>query len=152
MHSPTTLHLEAINRILRYLKGTLEKGIWMKKNLSNNLCGYFDADLAGSCDRKSTTEFCIFLGGNLVIWRSKKQNFVARSSSEAEYRTMVSTASELVWIKQLLEDLGIKIESPMKMHYDNQVARHIASNPVFHERTKHIEVDCHFVREKKSIK
>ena len=73
---------------------------------------------------------------------------MARSSAEAEYRAMASTASELTWIKQLLEELGIKIQEPMKMFCDNQVARHIASNPVFHERTKHIEVDCHFIREK----
>jgi hypothetical protein len=73
---------------------------------------------------------------------------VARSSAKAEYRAMASTTSELIWIKQLQEDLGIIIETPMKMHCDNQAARHIASNPAFHERTKHIEVDCHFVREK----
>ena len=73
---------------------------------------------------------------------------MARSSAEAEYRAMASTASELTWIKQLLSDLGIKIHAPMQMFCDNQAARHIASNPVFHERTKHIEVDCHFIREK----
>jgi hypothetical protein len=73
---------------------------------------------------------------------------MARSSAEAEYRAMTLTASELIWIKQLLADLGIKNQEPMKMCCDNQPARHIASNPVFHERTKHIEVDCHFIREK----
>jgi hypothetical protein len=73
---------------------------------------------------------------------------VARSSAEAEYRAMASTASELTWIKQLLSNLGIKIDAPMQMFCDNQSARHIASNPVFHERTKHIEVDCHLIRGK----
>jgi hypothetical protein len=73
---------------------------------------------------------------------------VARSSAEAEYRAMASTASELIWIKQVLVDLKIEHNEPMKMFCDNQAARHIASNPVFHERTKHIEVDCHFIREK----
>jgi hypothetical protein len=73
---------------------------------------------------------------------------VARSSVEAEYRTMASTASELTWIKQVLVDLKININEPMKMFCDNQAVRHIASNPIFHERTKHIEVDCHFIREK----
>jgi hypothetical protein len=73
---------------------------------------------------------------------------VARSSAEAEYRAMASTASELTWIKQVLTDLNVKIEGSMKMFCDNQAARHIAANPVFHERTKHIEVDCHFIREK----
>ena len=148
MHAPRTPHLDAVNRILRYLKGTPGKGIWMKNNNSNDVCGYSDADWAGSFDRRSTTGYCTFVGGNLVTWKSKKQNVVARSSAEAEYRAMASTASELVWIKQLLADLNIQIQKPMKMFCDNQVARHIASNPVFHERTKHIEVDCHFIREK----
>ena len=85
---------------------------------------------------------------NLATWKSKKQNVVARSSAKAEYRAMASTASDLTWIKQLLADLNIKTEEPMKMFCDNQAARHIAANPVFHERTKHIEVDCHCVREK----
>jgi hypothetical protein len=73
---------------------------------------------------------------------------VARSSAEVEYRAMISTASELIWIKQLLADMGIETQNPMKIFCDNQAARHIASNLIFHERTKHIEVDCHFIREK----
>jgi hypothetical protein len=73
---------------------------------------------------------------------------VARSSAEAEYRAIASTVSELTWIKQVLVDLKINVNEPMKMFCDNQAARHIASNPVFHEHTKHIEVDCHFIREK----
>jgi Reverse transcriptase (RNA-dependent DNA polymerase) len=148
MHTPRTSHLNAIDRILRYLKGTPGKGVWMKNNNSNDICGYSDADWAGSFDRKSTTGFYTFVGGNLATWKSKKQNVVARSSAEAEYRAMASTASELIWIKQLLADMGIETQNPMKMFCDNQAARHIASNPVFHERTKHIEIDCHFVREK----
>ena len=148
MHAPRTPHLAAINRILRYLKRTPGKGVCMKNNDSNEICGYSDADYAGSFDRKSTTGFCTFVGGNLVTWKSKKQNVTARSSAEAEYRAMASTASELTWIKQLLTDMGITNHSPMKMFCDNEAARHIASNPVFHERTKHIEVDCHFIREK----
>src|ERR1039457_7403798 len=116
MHSPRTPHLEAINRILRYLKGNPGKGILMKNNNSNNICGYSDADWAGSFDRKSTTGFCTFVVGNLVTWKSKKQNVVVRSSTEAEYRAMASTTSELVWIKQLLKDMGINIDQPMKMY------------------------------------
>jgi Reverse transcriptase (RNA-dependent DNA polymerase) len=148
MHLPRSPHLDAVNRILRYLKGTPGKGIWIKRNNTNAICGYSDADWAGSFDRKSITGFCTFVGGNLVTWKSKKQNVVARSSAEAEYRAMASTASELTWIKQVLIDLNIKVEEPMKMFCDNQSARYIASNLVFHERTKHIEVDYHFIREK----
>jgi hypothetical protein len=73
---------------------------------------------------------------------------MARSSAEAKYRAMASTASELIWIKQLLRDTGLKVDKPMQMFCDNQAARHIALNSIFHERTKHIEIDCHFVREK----
>jgi hypothetical protein len=104
--------------------------------------------LGRECDRKSTTGFCTFVGGNLVTWKSKKQNIIARSSAETEYRAMTSTASELIWIKHLLRDMKIEHAKPTQMYHDNQVARHITTNPVFHERTKHIEVDYHFVREK----
>jgi Reverse transcriptase (RNA-dependent DNA polymerase)/gag-polypeptide of LTR copia-type/Integrase core domain/GAG-pre-integrase domain len=153
MHSPRTTHLDVVNRILRYLKGCPGQGILMKRNYdTNSIAGYSDADWAGTFDRKSTTGYCTFVGGNLVTWRSKKQNVVARSSAEAEYRAMASTASELVWIKQLLHDMGFNYNKPMIMYCDNQAARHIASNPVFHERTKHIEVDCHFIREKVQAK
>ncbi|KAL0368250.1 UNVERIFIED_CONTAM: Retrovirus-related Pol polyprotein from transposon RE2 [Sesamum calycinum] len=79
--------------------------------------------------------------------RSKKQTTVARSSAEAEYRAMAHTTSEILWLKNLLKELGFMYDDPVPMHSDNQAAIHIASNPIFHERTKHIEVDCHFVRE-----
>ena len=88
------------------------------------------------------------MGGNLVSWKSKKQNVVSRSSSEAEYRAMAQTTCELVWLRNLLGEIGFPQSKPMKMWCDNQAAIYIATNPVFHERTKHIEVDCHFTREK----
>jgi hypothetical protein len=147
MHSPTSLHLTIVKRILRYLKGTVTKGILMRNNGHFKLEGFSDSDWAGNAiDRKSTTGFCTFIGGNLVTWKSKKQTVVARSSAEAEYRAMASTACELIWLKTLLGDLGISCNVPITLHCDNQAAMHIAANPVFHERTKHIEVDCHFVR------
>ena len=90
----------------------------------------------------------MFVRGNLVSWKSKKQSVVSRSSVEFEYKAMTQSACEIMWIHQLLAEVGIKTSVPTKLWCDNQVALYIASNHVFHEQTKHIEIDCHFVREK----
>ena len=89
----------------------------------------------------------MFVGGNLVSWKSKKQSVVSQSSAESEYRVMTQSACEIMWLHQLLPEVGIKTSVLTKLWCDNQTACHIASNPVFHERTKHIEIDCHFVCE-----
>ncbi|CAJ2640143.1 unnamed protein product [Trifolium pratense] len=99
-------------------------------------------------DRRSTTGYCTFLGGNLVTWKSKKQSVVSRSSAEAEFRAMAQGICELLWLKSILEDLRIKSDEPMKLYCDNKSAISIAHNPVQHDRTKHIEVDRHFIKEK----
>jgi hypothetical protein len=149
MHCPKEIHLQAAHRILHYLKGTPGRGILFKRNGNTTLEAYTDADYAGSIiDRRSTTGYCTFLGGNLVTWRSKKQNVVARSSAEAEFRAMAQGICELLWLKIILEDLKIKWEGPMKLYCDNKSAISIAHNPVQHDRTKHIEVDRHFIKEK----
>ena len=88
------------------------------------------------------------LGSNPISWKSKKQPTISCSSAKAEYRALAKLTSELQWLKYLLSDLGINHSHPIPVHCDNQAAIHIAENPVFHERTKHIEIDCHFVREK----
>ena len=148
MQVPKVHHWKMVERILKYLSGSPGQGIWMGCNGNTEVVGYCDADWAGDRnDRKSTTGYCTFIGGNLVTWKSKKQKVVSCSSAEAEYRAMRKLTNELVWIKGLLKDLSIEITSPITMHCDNQAAIHIASNSVFHERTKHIEVDCHKVRE-----
>ncbi|KAL6214379.1 hypothetical protein ACLB2K_013813 [Fragaria x ananassa] len=147
MHAPTKAHLSIVQRILRYLKGSVGRGLLFKNNGGTNIGGYVDADWAeNSLDRKSTTGFCTLVGGNMVTWKNKKQTVIARSSAEEEYRAMASTACELIWLKGLLQDLGFQSTKSMPLHCDNQAAMHIASNPVFHERTKHIEVDCHYIR------
>ena len=109
MHSPKEVHLQAVNRVLQYLKRTPGKGILFKRGAVLVLEAYTDADYAGSViDRRSTSGYYTFLGGNLVTWRSKKQNVVARSSAEAEFQAMAQGICELLWLKIILEDLKIE--------------------------------------------
>jgi len=96
-------------------------------------------------DRRSTSGYCVSISGNLISWKGKKQSVVARSSTEAEYRAMSSATCELVWLKKLFQELQFGDVIQMTLICDNQEALHISSNPVFHERTKHIEIDCHFI-------
>jgi hypothetical protein len=148
MHSPSKEHMEAVGRILRYLKTTPGKGLLFAKESELVVVGYTDADWAGDqTDRRSTSGYFTFVGGNLVTWRSKKQKVVARSSAEAEYRGMAHGVCELLWIKNVMKDLGFKFEKPMDLYCDNTAAVEIAHNPVQHDRTKHVEVDRHFIKE-----
>jgi hypothetical protein len=148
MHTPTVFHLNLVKRILRYLKDSAGHGIVMTNHGHTQITGYSDSDWAGNAiNRRSTTGFCMFVGGNPVLWRSKKQHVVARSSAEAKYRAMTSVACELIWLKGLLSDLGFSSSIPMTLFCDKQAAMHIAANLVFHKRTKHIEVDCHFIHQ-----
>jgi hypothetical protein len=149
LNAPCVDHWNAVIRILKYIKSAPGKGLLYENKGNTQVVGYSDADWAGSpADRRSTSGYCVLIGGNLIAWRSKKQNIVARSSAEAEYRAMAATACELTWLRQLLQQLKLGDVKAMKLICDNQAALHIASNPVFHERTKHIEIDCHFVRDK----
>ena len=114
-----------------------------------NITGYCDADWAGCVvDRRSTAGYFTFVGGNLVTWKSKKQNVVALSSAEAEFRGMVKGICELLWLRKLLTELGFEPSTEMKLFCDNKAAIDISHNPVQHDRTKHIEVDRHFIKEK----
>uniref|UniRef100_A0A2N9IB75 Reverse transcriptase Ty1/copia-type domain-containing protein n=1 Tax=Fagus sylvatica TaxID=28930 RepID=A0A2N9IB75_FAGSY len=146
MAAPRSLHYAAVLRILRYLKGTLFYGLHFSSQSSLTLQAYSDADWAGDpTDRRSTTGYCFLLGDSLISWRSKKQSVVAHSSTEAEYRALADTTAELLWLRWLLQDLGIDCSTAIPIHCDNRSAIQIAHNDVFHECTKHIEIDCHFV-------
>ncbi|XP_058217465.1 uncharacterized mitochondrial protein AtMg00810-like [Rhododendron vialii] len=147
MHQPKMSHYGAVKRILRYIKGTITQGLHFTAG-SVALTAFVDADWVGDpVDRRSTTGYAIFLGSNLVSWCAKKQHTVARSSTEAEYRAMAHTAADLVWIQQLLTELKVPISPPHVLWCDNRFAIALANNPVFHARTKHIELDYHFIRE-----
>lgn len=149
MSEPTQTHWEAAIRIVKYLKGAPGKGVLYADYGHTSVEAFSDADWAGSpSDRRSTTGFCVFVGGNLVSWKSKKQSVVARSSAESEYRAMAHVTSEIVWVHNILREVGVEVQLPVSLWCDNRAAIHITNNPVFHERTKHIEVDCHFIREK----
>ena len=113
-----------------------------------NLEGYSDADwVSNADDRKSMSGICVFLGGNLITWRSRKQKVVARSSTGAEYRAIASATTDLVWVQNLLTEIDIKLQqTPPLLWCDNQGAQALANNPVYHSRTKHIPIDIHFVR------
>lgn len=149
MHSPGPRHFEAVYRILRYLKGSPGKGLMFEKHGHLEIEVFTDADWAGSTmDRRSTSGYCTFVGGNLVTWKSKKQSVVARSSAEAEFRSVAHGVCEVMWIKGILDELQIPSSIPMKVYCDNKAAIAIAHNPVLHERTKHVEVDKHFIKEK----
>ena len=150
---PRRNHSEAANRVLRYLKGTPGQGVLLPRNGPLNLTAYCDSDRLGCpFTRRSRTGYLLILGGGPISWRTKKQSVVSRSSAEAEYRAMASTVSEILWVKWLLKDLQVVITTPTPLFCDNQVARHIANNHVYHERTKHVEMDCFFVRERVETK
>ncbi|KAJ9542170.1 LOW QUALITY PROTEIN: hypothetical protein OSB04_028676 [Centaurea solstitialis] len=148
MATPRSDHYAALLRILRYLKGTMFHGMYFSSTSSLVLRGFSDVDWdSDMTDRRSTTGYCFFLGDSLISWRSKKQSLTVRSSTKAEYRALADTSQELIWLRWLLSDMGAPQKSPTPLWCDNNSAIQIAHNDVFHERTKHIEIDCHFVRQ-----
>lgn len=144
---PTSQHMTAVKRILRYLRGTTHYGLLFKRSSNKEIIGYCDADWGGDAvNCKSTSGYMFQIGGTAVTWQSRKQSCVALSTAEAEYVSLAGAAQEAVWLRQLIKDLTKKCE-PVKIFEDNQSAIAIARNPQFHGRMKHINIKYHFVRE-----
>lgn len=144
---PRESHLIAAKRILRYLKGTPNLGLWYPKDSGLDLIGYSDSDYAGcKIDRKSTTGGCQLLGGRLVSWTSKKQSTVSTSTVEAEYVAAASCTAQMLWMKSQLADFGLDFPK-VPIYCDNTSAIAISNNPVLHSRTKHIDIRYHFIRD-----
>lgn len=148
MHSPTSVHMQSAKRLLRYLLHSPAQGILLASSSAAHLIAYCDSDWA-SCPttRRSTTGYCVLLGSSPISWKAKKQAVVSRSSAEAEYRAMALTSCEITWLSALFKDIGLKNLPATELCCDNQAALSIAANPVLHERTKHVEIDCHYIRD-----
>ncbi|KAJ9565992.1 hypothetical protein OSB04_001958 [Centaurea solstitialis] len=133
-------------------RGTLSHGLHLKASAVDRLVAYSDADWAGCPNtRRSTSGFCVYLGDNLVSWSSKRQHVVSRSSAEAEYRGIANVVAETAWLRNLLLELCCPLSRAIVVFCDNVSVMYLASNPVQHQRTKHVEIDLHFVRERVAI-
>ena len=138
--APKESHLTTVKRIIQYINGTLDYGLWYSKDSNACLAEYSDADWAGSVDdRESTSGGCFYLGNNLVSWMSKKQNFVSLSTAESKYIAAGSCCTQLLWMKKLLHDYGIT-QDTMCVFCDNTSAINLSKNPVQHSKYKHIEI------------
>jgi hypothetical protein len=142
-------HYNAGIHILKYLKSDPAKGIFFSASSSLKISAFADSDWARCPEtRKSITRFCVLLGSSLISWKSKKQNINSRSSTEAEYRALASLTCEIQWLQYIFQDFKITFSNPASVFCDSRSAIYLARNPTFHERSKHIEIDCHVIREK----
>ena len=152
MHDPREPHSNMLKRILRYLKGTIDHGLQLHRTSLPTLTVYTDADWAGCPDtRRSTSGYAVFLGDNRVSWSSKRQTTVSRSTAEAEYRAVANAVAESCWLRQLLTKLHRPLHQATVVFCDNISAVYLSTNPVQHQRIKHVEIDLHFVRERVAL-
>ncbi|XP_019151972.1 PREDICTED: uncharacterized protein LOC109148690 [Ipomoea nil] len=149
MHSPSNEHWGLLKRVLQYIKGTITYGLRLSASALSTIHGFSDSDWAGCpINRKSTSGYAVFLGDNLISWMSRKQRTVAQSLTEAEYKALVDVSAEVTWVFSLLRELGLHTGEPSTLWCDNLGATYLCANLVFHARTKHVEIDFHFVRDK----
>jgi hypothetical protein len=152
MHAPTDIHMNIVQRILRYIKGTINHGLHISQSRPYDLVIYSDVDWAGCPDtRRSISRLCAYLGDNLVSWSSKRQPTVSRSNAEAEYRRVANAVAESSWLCQLLTELGHPPRRATIVFCDNVSASYMSMNHVHHQRTKHTKINLHFVRDKVSL-
>ncbi|GJZ41098.1 putative ribonuclease H-like domain-containing protein, partial [Tanacetum coccineum] len=145
--TPKASHLHAVKRIFRYLKHQPKLGLWYPRDSPFELEAFSDSDYAGaSLDRKSTTGGCQFLGRRLISWQCKKQTIVANSTTEAEYVAAAHCCGQVLWIQNQMMDYGFNFMNT-KIHIDNESTICVVKNPVYHSRTKHIEIRHHFIRD-----
>nr|XP_016447195.1 PREDICTED: uncharacterized mitochondrial protein AtMg00810-like [Nicotiana tabacum] len=149
IHSPKVSHMESALRVVKYIKEAPRLGLFMPAKSSNQLLAYCDSDW-GACLQtgRSVTGYLVKFGGALVSWKSKKQETVSRSLAEAEFRSMATCIAEITWLISLFRELGVEIQLPVQLRCYSKAVIQITANPIFHERTKHIDIDCHFVRER----
>lgn len=148
MQKPDTAHWDAAMHVIWYLKGTLGQGIMLRAAPPIHVTGWSDSDWEGCpLTRRSLTGWIMQIGSSIISWKTQKQDTVALSSTEAEYRAMTEAVKELKWIKGILRDFGIDHSKPMTLMCDNQSAIYLTKNPIFHERMKHIEAECYFIHD-----
>nr|GEX96912.1 ribonuclease H-like domain-containing protein [Tanacetum cinerariifolium] len=146
-HDPREPHFSALKRILRYVCGFLDYGLQLFSSSNTSLVTYSDSDWAGFPTRRSTSRYYVFLGNNLLSWSSKLQPTLSRSNAEAEYRGVANDVAETCWLRNLLRELHTPLSSAMLVNCDNVSVVYLSFNPVTHQRTKHIEIDIHFVQD-----
>ena len=152
MHALTVADFTNLRRILRYLKGTSHLGLTINAKTGFLLYGFSDSDWAGCREtRRSTGGLCTFLGSNIISWSAKRHPTVSRSSTEAEYRTLSITATELKWLASLLGEMGISLPDTPQLFCDNLSAVYLTVNPVLHTRSKHFDTDFNYVRERVAL-
>lgn len=148
MHDPWEPHLHALKRVVRHIRGTMDHGLQLHVSLASDLWAYSDPCWGGCpVPRYSTSGYCVFLGDNLIFWSSKRQRVISRSSAKAEYRGVANVVAETCWVRNLLYELRCPPTKATIVYCDNISSIYMTSNPVQHQRTKHIEIDIHFVRD-----